>query len=68
MGAAWRSFKPPAGLGMFFMPRPRWLAKHGHVEAREISSSSQFPNIESEFQEIQGTLSEANQRGVGLIS
>jgi SP family galactose:H+ symporter-like MFS transporter len=54
------------GLGMIFMPEsPRWLAKHGHVDqAREILARIRgTADIASEFQEIQGTLSEPSQRG-----
>jgi MFS transporter, SP family, galactose:H+ symporter len=54
------------GLGMLAMPEtPRWLAKHGHAEAarKVLARIRGTQNIQAEFQEIQGTLSQAEERG-----
>jgi sugar porter (SP) family MFS transporter len=54
------------GLGMLAMPEtPRWLAKHGHAEsARKVLARIRgTQDVQAEFQEIQSTLSQAEERG-----
>jgi sugar porter (SP) family MFS transporter len=54
------------GLGMIFMPEsPRWLAKHGYPDkARKILTRIRGDaDIATEFQEIEGTLSETQHGG-----
>jgi sugar porter (SP) family MFS transporter len=62
------AFVPGAilGLGMIRMPEsPRWLAEHGHSgRAREVLARIRgTENIESEWLEIQKTLTETEERG-----
>src|SRR5579862_1359059 len=62
------AFVPGAilGLGMIRMPEsPRWLAEHGHSgRAREVLARIRgTENIESEWLEIQKTLTETQERG-----
>lgn len=54
------------GLGMLAMPEtPRWLAKHGHADtARKVLARIRgTQDVETEFAEIQDTLSQAEERG-----
>jgi sugar porter (SP) family MFS transporter len=54
------------GLGMLAMPEtPRWLAKHGHDEAARgvLARIRGTLNVQAEFQDIQATLSQAEEHG-----